>query len=50
MDHRTVLNRRACQRKPDGKRRENVRNHRHVRTSSHAIKKKILVENQSKPG
>ena len=46
----TVLKRRACQRKPAGKSRENVRNHRHDRISSQPIKRKIVAENQSKPG
>jgi hypothetical protein len=50
IDWYTVLKRRACQRKPAGKSNENVRNHRHVRISSQPIKRKILVENQSKPG
>jgi hypothetical protein len=50
QDLYTVLKRRACQRKPAGKSNENVRNHRQDRTSSQPIKRKILVENQSKPG
>ncbi len=50
IDWYTVLKRRACQRKPAGKSRENVRNHRHDRISSQPIRRKILVENQSKPG
>jgi len=50
VDFDTVLKRRACQRKPAGKSKENVRNHRHDRISSQPIRRKILVENQSKPG
>jgi hypothetical protein len=50
IDLYTVLKRRACQRKPAGKSKENVRNHRHDRISSQPIRRKILVENQSKPG
>ena len=46
----TVLKRRACQRKPAGNRRAKVLNHRHVRTSSHPIRRKMVVANQSKPG
>lgn len=46
----TVLKRRACQRKPAGNSNEKVRNHRHDLTSSQFIRRKIVVENQSKPG
>jgi hypothetical protein len=46
----TVLKRRACHKNPAGKSNENVRNHRHDRTSSQPINRKTLVENQSKPG